>query len=173
MTAETNLNQALAFLNAFASVGVKAFDVTLTDLEGKKLAKGFYCNRSLHQLRHLIGPMLRDATAHQHNVIIRPRQPARAELVQLDDLAAPEIDRLDPVSPGRAPNLAGQLSGLGGGGGSHPRLGSSPPPRNQGGRGCVGSRPHQWEPEFQSQIRTPLSHRRNPHLPSRQGGAPR
>jgi RepB DNA-primase from phage plasmid len=42
--------------------------------------------------------MLRDATAHQHNVILRPRQPARAELVQLDDLAEPDIDRLGPLS---------------------------------------------------------------------------
>jgi hypothetical protein len=98
MTAEQNVDQALDLLNAFASVGVKAFDITLTDLEGKKLPKGFYCNRSVHQLRYLIRPMLRDATAHQHNIILRPRPPAGAELVQLDDLAEPEIDRLAPVS---------------------------------------------------------------------------
>ena len=98
MTAVENVDQALELLNAFASVGVKAFDVTLTDLEGKKLLKGFYCNRSVHQLRYLIRPMLRDATAHQHNVILRPRPPAGAELVQLDDLGEPEIDRVGPVS---------------------------------------------------------------------------
>jgi RepB DNA-primase from phage plasmid len=98
MTAEGDVNKALDLLNAFASVGVKAFDVTLTDLEGKKLPKGYYCNRSLHQLRHLIGPMLRDATAHQHNVIVRPRQPAHAEIVQLDDLTKPEMRRLGSVS---------------------------------------------------------------------------
>ena len=85
-------------MQAFVSVGVKTFAVTLTDLEGKKLPKGYYCNRSLHQLQNLIGPMLRDATAHQHNVILRPRQPAPAELVQLDDLAEPDIDRLGPLS---------------------------------------------------------------------------
>lgn len=98
MTAEENVNQALALLNAFASVGVEAFDVTLTDLEGKKLPKGFYGNRSVHQLRHWIRPLLRDATAHPLNVILRPRPPAGTELVQLDDLAKPEIDRLVPVS---------------------------------------------------------------------------
>ena len=98
MTAEENVDQALDLLNAFASVGVKAFDVTLTDLQGKKLPQGFYGNRSVHQLRHLIRPMLSDATAHQHNVILRPRPPAGTELVQLDDLAEPEIDRLGPVS---------------------------------------------------------------------------
>ena len=98
MTAEENVAQALDLLNAFASVGVKAFDVTFTDLQGKKLPKGFYGNRHVHQLRHLIRLMLPDATAHQHNVILRPRPPAGTELVQLDDLAEPEIDRLGPVS---------------------------------------------------------------------------
>ena len=98
MTAEEEVEQALDLLNAFASVGVQAFAVTLTDLEGKKLPKGFYGNRWLHQLRHCIRPLLRDATAHQHNVILRPRPPAGTELVQLDDLAEPEIDRLGPVS---------------------------------------------------------------------------
>jgi hypothetical protein len=98
MTAEADLDQACELLHAFASVGVQAFDVTLTDLEGHKLPKGFYGNRSGHQLRHLIRPLLRDANAHQHNVILRPRPPADTELVQLDDLAQPQIDRLVPVS---------------------------------------------------------------------------
>jgi hypothetical protein len=98
MTAKADVDQACDFLDAFASVGGKAFDVTLTGLEGKKLPNGFYSNRSVDQLRHLIGPMLRDATAHQHNLILRPRPPVGAELVQLDDLAKPEIDRLVPVS---------------------------------------------------------------------------
>ena len=98
MTAEADLDQALTLLHAFAGVGVKAFDVTLTDLEGHKLPKGFYSSCSVHQLRHLIRPLLRDANAHQHNVILRPRPPAGTKLVQLDDLAKPEIDRLAPVS---------------------------------------------------------------------------
>jgi hypothetical protein len=98
MTAEADLAQARDLLNAFASVGVEAFDVTLTDLEGNKLPKEFYGNRSLHPLRHRIRPMLRDANAHQYNVILRPRPPAGTELVQLDDLAKPEINRLVPVS---------------------------------------------------------------------------
>jgi hypothetical protein len=97
-TAEENVAQALDLLDAFASVGVQSFDVTLTDLAGRKLPKGFYGNRSVPPLRHLIRPLLRDATAHQHNVILRPRPPVGAELVQLDDLAEPEIDRLGPVS---------------------------------------------------------------------------
>lgn len=98
MTVEENVDQALDLLNAFASVGVQAFDVTLTDLQGKKLPKGFYGNRHVHPLRHRIRLLLPDAIAHQHNVILRPRPPAGTELVQLDDLAEPEIDRLGPVS---------------------------------------------------------------------------
>src|SRR5215475_2218639 len=98
MTAEQNLDQALALLNAFLSVGVKTFDLTLTDLAGKKLPAGFSSNRSLHQLRHQLRGLLPYASAHQHNVIVRPRPPAGTELVQLDDLAEPEIVRLVPVS---------------------------------------------------------------------------
>jgi RepB DNA-primase from phage plasmid len=98
MTGEAEVHKALELLQAFASVGVKAFDVTLTDLEGKKPPKGYYAHRSLHQLQHTIGPLLRDATARQHNVIVRPGQTEQAELVQLDDLAESDLRRLDPVS---------------------------------------------------------------------------
>jgi len=92
------VDQALELLQAFASVGVKAFAVTLTDVEGKKLPKGYYSHCSLEQLRHILGPVLQVATAQQHNVIVRPGQSERIELVQLDDLAEPELRRLSPVS---------------------------------------------------------------------------
>jgi hypothetical protein len=99
MTATAEVSQALQLLQAFASVGVQAFDLTLTNLEGQKLLHGYYGRRSLHQLRHTIAPLLRAATAYQHNVIVRPRpSPRAALLVQLDDLAEPEIRRLAPVS---------------------------------------------------------------------------
>src|SRR6516164_9147050 len=98
MTGEADREQALELLQAFASVGVKAFAVTLTDLEGKKLPQGYYSHCSLEQLRHTLGPMLRAATAHQHNVIVRPAKSESVELVQLDDLAEPDLGRLSPVS---------------------------------------------------------------------------
>jgi len=98
MTAEENLDQALALLNAFLSVGVTTFDLTLTDLAGRKLPAGFYSNRSVHQLRHQLRGLLPDASAHQHNVIVRPRPPAGTELVQLDDLAEQGIDPLVELS---------------------------------------------------------------------------
>lgn len=98
MTAQRNLDQALNLLNAFLSVGVKSFDLTLTDLAGIKLPAGFFSNRSVHQLRHQLPHLLPDASAHQHNVIVRPRPPAGLELIQLDDLAGPGIDRMRQLS---------------------------------------------------------------------------
>jgi len=92
------LDQALELLLAFASVGVKTFAITLTDIQGKKLPKGYSSHRSLEHVRHMLGPMLKVATAQQHNVIIRPGQSERVQLIQLDDLAEPELRRLGPVS---------------------------------------------------------------------------
>ena len=92
------IDQALGLLQAFVSVGVKTFAVTLTDIEGKKVPQGYYSHCSLEQLRRMLRPMLKVATAQQHNVIIRPGQSERVELVQLDDLAEPELHRLEPVS---------------------------------------------------------------------------
>ena len=92
------VGQALELLQAFASVGVKAFAVTLTDIEGQKVPKGYYSHCSLEQLRHMLGPVLQVATAQQHNIIVRPGQSERVELIQLDDLAEPELRRLGPVS---------------------------------------------------------------------------
>jgi hypothetical protein len=88
--------KALDMLNAFASVGVHRFDVTFTDLDGEKLEKGgFLGNRHINFLRHAIGPILRQAAAHQHNVIVRPRASERAQLVQLDDLNADQARRFE------------------------------------------------------------------------------
>lgn len=98
MTREADREQALELLQAFASVGVKAFAVTLTDLEGKKLPKGYYSPCSLEQLRHTLRPMLQAAQAHQHNVIVRPGKSETVQLIQLDDLAESDLGRLSPVS---------------------------------------------------------------------------
>jgi hypothetical protein len=98
MTGEADRDQGLELLQAWASVGVKTFAVTLTDLEGQKLPQGYYSHCSLEQLRHTLGPMLRAATAQQHNVIVRPAKSESVKLVQLDDLAEPDLGRLSPVS---------------------------------------------------------------------------
>jgi hypothetical protein len=85
MLGKAEVDQAFELLLAFASVGVKPFAVTLTDIEGQKVPKGYYCQCSLEQLRHTLGPMLKVATAQPHNVIVRPGQSERVELIQLDD----------------------------------------------------------------------------------------
>ena len=79
--------QALDMLNAFESVGVKAFDITMTDVNGDKIPRGFQANRGVDQLRRSIGPQLEAAARARENFIIRPRS-AAATLIQLDDLPA-------------------------------------------------------------------------------------
>jgi hypothetical protein len=79
--------KALDMLDAFASVGVRAFDVTMTDIKGDKIPRGFQANRGVDQLRASIGPQLERATRARENFIIRPRS-TTATLIQLDDLPA-------------------------------------------------------------------------------------
>lgn len=79
--------KALDMLNAFASVGVRAFDVTITDIKGDKIPRGFQANRGVDQLRASIGLLLEKATRARENFIIRPRSTGTT-LIQLDDLTA-------------------------------------------------------------------------------------
>ena len=82
---------AIAMLNAFASVGVHVFDVTLTNIDGKK--QRFEPNRGLDELRRMIGKRLEGAVGLRLNFIIRPRS-AGLSLIQLDDLDQAKADRL-------------------------------------------------------------------------------
>jgi hypothetical protein len=86
---------ALEMLEAFAGVGARAFDITLTDAAGHKIA--FRPGRSLDQLRPALSDMLKGAAEQQHNIIVRPRSGGTA-LVQLDDLDERATSRLRPVS---------------------------------------------------------------------------
>jgi hypothetical protein len=77
-------------IEAFASVGVKAFDVTLLDIDEAK--KGFQvCSTA--ELKRGLPERLEKATQAQLNVIIRPRA-TEALLVQLDDLDAAKVGKL-------------------------------------------------------------------------------
>src|ERR1017187_8688230 len=96
MTAEAY--KALDMLNAFSSVGVKAFDVTYTDIDGKKPPRGFLSNQSINSLRPALAQMLRLATERQHNFILRPCRSDRAELIQLDDLKPEAARRIAPYA---------------------------------------------------------------------------
>jgi hypothetical protein len=85
-------NAALKMLAAFVSVGVRAFDITLKNLEGAKV--GFQSNRSVEEIRQSIGKRLEAATASRCNVIIRPRPDAN--LIQLDDLDSVKAAKVAP-----------------------------------------------------------------------------
>jgi hypothetical protein len=86
---------ALEMLDAFASVGAKRFDLTLTDASGRKIA--YRPGRSIDQLRPALAGMLHTAAEQQHNIIVRPRS-SGPTLVQLDDLDGAAFARLRPVS---------------------------------------------------------------------------
>ncbi len=105
---ETPAGAALAMLSAFASVGARAFNKTILDIDGNEV-KGLYrANRSLEELRRTIGRDLEDAARHQHSLVIRPlfRTPTAAFspllgeslLVQLDDLDTTKAERLAAYS---------------------------------------------------------------------------
>lgn len=86
---------AAEMLDAFASAGAQRFDLTFTDVAGKKV--GFRGNRTLDQLRPAISAILQEAAERQHNVILRPHSTGAA-LIQLDDLGEDMAARLRPVS---------------------------------------------------------------------------
>ena len=73
-----------AMLSAFASVGARAFDMTVTNIEGEKVEGKYRGNRSLEELRRTIeraaGGRARSAQRH-HSPAIDNRP-----LIQLDDL---------------------------------------------------------------------------------------
>jgi hypothetical protein len=86
---------ARAMLTAFASVGARAFDVTLLDIEGSE--QGFQRNRGLDELRGSIGRRLEAAAELRHSLVIRPRS-TTALLVQLDDFTAEQAAKLAPLA---------------------------------------------------------------------------
>ncbi len=89
--------KALAMLSAFASVGAKAFNLTLTDINGEKVAGGYRPNTPFDHLRRTAGRLLQDAERNRHNVIIRPRS-STSTLIQLDDLDFARAERIAPHS---------------------------------------------------------------------------
>jgi hypothetical protein len=90
---DDNTKQALGMFAAFASVGVRSFDVTFTNIEGEKIR--FQVNRSVDELRHLIDKALHAAIETKENYIIRPRFKG-PQIIQLDDLDAAKTERLAP-----------------------------------------------------------------------------
>jgi hypothetical protein len=89
---QPNIGEALGMLNAFASVGARAVDVTLLDIEGAE--RGFSRNRGLDELRASIDQRLQWATDQRLSLVIRPRS-ASVLLVQLADFT---LDRAEKIT---------------------------------------------------------------------------
>jgi len=90
-------NAALAMLSAFASVGVTAFELTITNIKedkrGRQEVRGYEENQSLAELRRRMPFLIADATRKQNNNIIRPHNPPGVLVVQLDDLDSVKVER--------------------------------------------------------------------------------
>ena len=83
---------ALDMLGVFASVGVRFFDITHTNIEGEK--RGFRPKQSPEQARTSIPYLVPSAARRQNNVIVRPHAPRPVLLVQLDDLDSAKAERV-------------------------------------------------------------------------------
>jgi hypothetical protein len=90
----TNVNATRAMLEAFASVGAKTFDLTLTTLQGQKIR--FRKNQPLNALIHAMPAQIDGAGSLQYNVIVRPHGPA--VFIQLDDLNRDAVERVKPAA---------------------------------------------------------------------------
>ena len=83
--------QAWQMLDTFASLGVHAFDLTQTDIDGHK--RDFRPAASLEVIRRWMPYLMDSAIQYQHNLIVRPKR-ATTELVQLDDLSGALLERV-------------------------------------------------------------------------------
>ena len=88
---QPDIDQARAMFTAFESVGVRAFDVTFTNIEGEKT--GFLISQPIDELRSVIGKALRNAIEMRQNYIVRPRSTG-PKLIQLDDLDSVKAERV-------------------------------------------------------------------------------
>jgi hypothetical protein len=85
------VEQAWRMLDLFAGLGVDSFDLTRTDLDGYK--RSYRAAQNVEALRRWMPSLIRSAIQWRHNLIVRPKG-ATAELVQLDDLCGPMLERV-------------------------------------------------------------------------------
>lgn len=88
--------QALEMLDVFASVGVRFFDITHTNIEGEK--RGFRPRQSLETAKTSMPYLVDSAARRRNNVIVRPHHPRSVLLIQLDDLSETALAKVAPVS---------------------------------------------------------------------------
>jgi hypothetical protein len=86
---------ALAMIDALASAGAAAFEVTVTNIHGELVH--FHGGRSPAAIRSELPRLLASATESQYNVIVRPYGRSN-QLIQLDDLGCEIMERLTSVA---------------------------------------------------------------------------
>jgi hypothetical protein len=96
MPHEERIKEALATIGTFASVGVKRFSLTATDLAGKKVDRGYWANRNLGAMGLLLPHLVPRCWCLNQNLIVRPLAPAGVTLAQLDDIDAHGREELAP-----------------------------------------------------------------------------
>jgi hypothetical protein len=84
------LDAALKMLDTFAGAGATHFDLTHTNIDGKK--RGFRSKQSLAQLKNSLPKLFPGAAERQNNIIVRPLSD-KVHFVQLDDLDAAGLSR--------------------------------------------------------------------------------
>lgn len=85
--------EALQMLDAFASVGVKRFAVTQTNLQQEKI-NPYWPGVNVGGMRMLLMDAVPRAWASSQNVILRPHPSPSGAVAQLDDLDLPKLDRV-------------------------------------------------------------------------------
>jgi hypothetical protein len=95
---DQRIEEALATVDCFASVGVKRFSLTATDLAGKKVDRGYWGNRNLGAMRLLLPHLVPRCWHLRQSLIVRPLAPAGVTLAQLDDIDAQKRAAIEPGS---------------------------------------------------------------------------
>ena len=97
-TGRHNSIEAMRMLDAFASVGARVFDLSITDMTTGDPVDGLQRpGRSLDEMRRRIARDLQDGERNRHNVIIRPRS-TTALLIQLDDCSPEKAEQMAPYA---------------------------------------------------------------------------
>jgi len=98
MAYEERIEVALATIDAFASIGVRRFCLTATDLTGEKVYGGYWARRNMGAMQLLIPHLVPRCWQLQQNLIVRPLAPAGVVLAQLDDIDASRRDEIAPYA---------------------------------------------------------------------------
>lgn len=91
-SASPRATAAKEMIGVFGSVGVTAFDVTITDRSQNLV--GFQRNQSVGKLSATIPFLLEATDKAEQNLIVRPRGNDERRFIQLDDLDGPGIERV-------------------------------------------------------------------------------